>query len=85
MWRLPVETAAAPTASAVRGPPTPPRAGPEAQRQRRLRTTVTRPKGPETKTAEAGKPGMTEAFFEALTAASTYGVQYAQRVLVACP
>ena len=47
--------------------------------------TVTRPKGPETKTAEAGKPGMTEAFFEALTAASTYGVQYAQRVLVACP
>ena len=47
--------------------------------------TITRPKAPETKTAEAGKPGMTEAFFEALTAASNYGLQYAQRVLVACP
>lgn len=47
--------------------------------------TITRPKAPEAKTAEAGKPGMTEAFFEALTAASNYGVQYAQRVLVACP
>ncbi|GJD80779.1 DUF1007 family protein [Methylobacterium gregans] len=47
--------------------------------------TVTRPKAPEAKTAEAGKPGMTEAFFEALTAASNYGLQYAQRVLVACP
>lgn len=47
--------------------------------------TITRPKAPEARTAEAGKPGMTEAFFEALTAASNYGVQYAQRVLVACP
>ena len=47
--------------------------------------TVTRPKTPEPKTAEAGAPGMSEAFFEALTAASGYGVQFANRVLVACP
>lgn len=46
--------------------------------------SLTRPKPTEAKTAEAGKP-MTEAFFEALTAASNYGVQYANRVLVACP
>jgi ABC-type uncharacterized transport system substrate-binding protein len=47
--------------------------------------TVTRPKTQEAKTAEAGKPGMTEAFFEALTAASNFGVQFANRILVACP
>ena len=47
--------------------------------------TVTRPKTPEPKTAEAGAPGMSEAFFEALTAATGYGVQFANRVLVACP
>ena len=47
--------------------------------------TVTRPKTEQPRTAEAGKPGMTEAFFEALTAASTYGVQFASRILVACP
>lgn len=47
--------------------------------------TVTRPKTEQPKTAEAGSAGMTEAFFEALTAASTYGVQFASRVLVACP
>ncbi|KAA0123674.1 DUF1007 family protein [Methylobacterium sp. P1-11] len=47
--------------------------------------TVTRPKTEQPKTADAGTPGMTEAFFEALTAASTYGVQFASRVLVACP
>ena len=47
-------------------------------------TTVNRPKAPE-KTADAAKPGMTEAFFEALTAASSYGVQFANRILVACP
>ncbi|MCJ2078354.1 DUF1007 family protein [Methylobacterium sp. E-016] len=47
--------------------------------------TVTRPKTPEPKTAEAGAPGMSEAFFEALTAASGYGVQFANRILVACP
>ncbi|MCJ2144002.1 DUF1007 family protein [Methylobacterium sp. E-066] len=47
--------------------------------------TVTRPKTEQPKTAEAGSPGMTEAFFEALTAASSYGVQFASRVLVACP
>ena len=47
--------------------------------------TVTRPKTQQPKTAEAGSPGMTEAFFEALTAASTYGVQFASRILVACP
>ncbi|MGU3286378.1 DUF1007 family protein [Methylobacterium mesophilicum] len=47
--------------------------------------TVTRPKTEQPKTAEAGSPGMTEAFFEALTAASSYGVQFASRILVACP
>lgn len=52
--------------------------------------TVTRPKNEQpkpdqSKTTEAGKAGMTEAFFEALTAASTYGVQFASRILVACP
>ncbi|MHB2208903.1 DUF1007 family protein [Methylobacterium sp. CM6257] len=47
--------------------------------------TVTRPKTEQPKTAEAGSQGMTEAFFEALTAASTYGVQFASRILVACP
>ncbi|MCJ2096412.1 DUF1007 family protein [Methylobacterium sp. J-072] len=47
--------------------------------------TVTRPKTEQPKTAEAGSAGMTEAFFEALTAASSYGVQFASRVLVACP
>ncbi|MDP4025965.1 DUF1007 family protein [Methylobacterium sp. NEAU 140] len=51
--------------------------------------TLTRPKTEQPKIADAktvgDKPGMTEAFFEALTAASTYGVQFASRVLVACP
>lgn len=49
--------------------------------------TVTRPKAAETRTAQAGgpKPGMSEAFFEALTSASNYGVQFANRILVACP
>ena len=42
------------------------------------------PKPTDPKTADAGKP-MTEAFFEALTAASDYGVQFANRALVACP
>ena len=37
------------------------------------------------KPGDAGKPGMTEAFFEALTSASNYGVQFANRILVACP
>ncbi|WP_264050477.1 DUF1007 family protein [Methylobacterium flocculans] len=49
--------------------------------------TVTRPKadpGAESKTADA-KPGMSEAFFEALTSASNYGVQFANRIIVACP
>lgn len=46
--------------------------------------SLTRPKPTEAKTAEAGKP-MSEAFFEALTAASNYGVQFANRILVACP
>lgn len=45
---------------------------------------ATRPKPIEAKTAEAGKP-MSEAFFEALTAASNYGVQFANRIIVACP
>lgn len=47
--------------------------------------TATRPKTPDPKTADAAKPGMSEAFFEALTAASGYGVQFANRILVACP
>jgi ABC-type uncharacterized transport system substrate-binding protein len=49
--------------------------------------TVTRPKADpaaDTKTGEA-KPGMSEAFFEALTSASNYGVQFANRIIVACP
>jgi len=45
---------------------------------------LTRPKPIEQKTAEAGKP-MSEAFFEALTSASEYGVQFANRAIVACP
>ena len=47
--------------------------------------TVTRPKTQDAKTADAAKPGLSEAFFEALTAASSYGTQFANRVLVACP
>jgi len=46
--------------------------------------TVTRPKGDAVKVADA-KTGMSEAFFEALTAASNYGEQFANRVIVACP
>ncbi|MCE4224481.1 DUF1007 family protein [Methylobacterium sp. C25] len=46
--------------------------------------TISRPKATEPQTADAGKP-MSEAFFEALTAASDYGVQYANRAIVACP
>ncbi|KQP88056.1 DUF1007 family protein [Methylobacterium sp. Leaf117] len=54
--------------------------------------TVTRPKtdpgadgrSVDGKTADA-KPGMSEAFFEALTSASNYGLQFANRVIVACP
>ena len=48
--------------------------------------TVTRPKAEEARTADAGaRPALSEAFFEALTAASNYGVQFANRILVACP
>ncbi len=46
--------------------------------------TVTRPKNEAPKVADA-KTGMSEAFFEALTAASNYGEQFANRVIVACP
>ncbi|MGU3361138.1 DUF1007 family protein [Methylobacterium sp. M6A4_1b] len=48
--------------------------------------TLTRPKTetPDARTADA-KPGMSEAFFEALTSASNYGVQFANRIIVACP
>ncbi|WP_342163651.1 DUF1007 family protein [Methylobacterium sp. SD21] len=46
--------------------------------------SVTRPKNDQTKVADA-KTGMSEAFFEALTAASNYGEQFANRVIVACP
>ncbi|MCC0808364.1 DUF1007 family protein [Methylobacterium sp. W2] len=56
--------------------------------------TITRPKPAEAKTADikaAGaktadaKPGLSEAFFEALTSASNYGAQFANRIIVACP
>lgn len=47
-------------------------------------TTVTRAKSAEPAAAEAGK-SMTEAMFEALTAASNYGEQFANRAIVACP
>lgn len=50
-------------------------------------TTVTRAKTNATASAKdaASKPGLSEAFFEALTNASTYGEQFANRILVACP
>lgn len=44
-------------------------------------TTVTRPKS----TVATQQPNMSEAFFEALTAASNFGSSYANRILVACP
>jgi ABC-type uncharacterized transport system substrate-binding protein len=43
--------------------------------------TVTRPKPVDT----AQQQRLSEAFFEALTAASNFGVNYANRVIVACP
>jgi len=43
--------------------------------------TVTRPKPAEA----AGQKNLSESFFEALTAASAYGAQFANRVIVACP
>ncbi|KQO59553.1 ABC transporter substrate-binding protein [Methylobacterium sp. Leaf87] len=39
---------------------------------------------PDGKTADA-KPGLSEAFFEALTASANYGSQFANRIIVACP
>ncbi|WP_375408905.1 DUF1007 family protein [uncultured Methylobacterium sp.] len=55
-------------------------------------TTVTRAKSDVASNGQAGaasagatKPGMSEAFFEALTNASNYGAQFANRILVACP
>lgn len=45
---------------------------------------LTRPKPAEASKPESGK-AMTEAFFEALTASANYGVQFANRVIVACP
>ena len=48
-------------------------------------TTVTRAKTADPQqVADAGKP-LSEAFFEALTASSNFGEQYANRVIVACP
>ncbi|MBX9934462.1 MAG: DUF1007 family protein [Methylobacterium sp.] len=49
--------------------------------------TVTRSKSDPAPTpqANAAKPGLSESFFEALTNASTYGAQFANRILVACP
>jgi ABC-type uncharacterized transport system substrate-binding protein len=46
--------------------------------------TVTRAKNAEPAVASAGQ-SMTEAMFEALTAASNYGEQFANRAIVACP
>ncbi|HEX8665328.1 MAG TPA: DUF1007 family protein [Beijerinckiaceae bacterium] len=43
--------------------------------------TVSRPKGPDT----AQQQKLSEAFFEALTAASNYGSNFANRAIVACP
>ncbi|RVU13834.1 DUF1007 family protein [Methylobacterium oryzihabitans] len=54
------------------------------------RATVHRPRPQAADAKSAGKStdkpaaGMSEAFFEALTAASTYGVQFANRIVVAC-
>ncbi|CAO4162764.1 DUF1007 domain-containing protein [Methylorubrum populi] len=47
-------------------------------------TTVTRAKNTEPAAAQPGQ-SMTEAMFEALTAASNYGEQFANRAIVACP
>lgn len=44
-------------------------------------TSISRPKAVET----AQKQDMSEAFFETLTAASNFGVQFANRAIVACP
>ena len=41
---------------------------------------ITRPKAP-----EASQQQLSEAFFQAMTAASAYATQFANRVLVACP
>jgi len=46
--------------------------------------SLTRPKPDAGKTADA-KPGLSEAFFEALTASANYGSQFANRIIVACP
>lgn len=45
------------------------------------RATAHRPK---TTAPAPAATGMSEAFFEAMTAASTYGVQFANRIVVAC-
>ncbi|GJD49301.1 hypothetical protein OPKNFCMD_2031 [Methylobacterium crusticola] len=45
------------------------------------RATAHRPKGAP---AAPAATGMSEAFFDALTAASSYGVQFANRIVVAC-
>lgn len=45
------------------------------------RVTAHRPK---TTAPAPAATGMSEAFFEAITAASTYGVQFANRIVVAC-
>ena len=47
----------------------------------RCRATAHRPKGAP---AAPAATGMSEAFFEAMTAASSYGVQFANRIVVAC-
>ena len=38
-----------------------------------------------TETIVDAKPGLSEAFFEALTASANYGSQFANRIIVACP
>ena len=46
--------------------------------------SLNRAKPDASKTADA-KPGLSEAFFEALTASANYGSQFANRIIVACP
>ncbi|OAS26593.1 DUF1007 family protein [Methylobacterium platani] len=48
------------------------------------RATAHRPKSDPAARPAPAATGMSEAFFEALTAASTYGVQFANRIVVAC-
>jgi ABC-type uncharacterized transport system substrate-binding protein len=48
---------------------------------------ISRPKPPDIPAANNGEssPQLSEQFFEALTASSNFGVQFANRVIIACP